>query len=190
MNNFRANQRDWLCKLGSLRIYDGCCNENVTLKLNFALGWVFLRLFHVCHVIGNKWSAFLLAWHECHEWFSRRGKEWKIYSSGFALSSEPQIWKVTSWFGRLRQRIAPKSVARVQHDYFSSFNKANHWFVALSWSLPSSFLKLPIREFKIYDVTVAKNVAQNCEFKFFNRFRHFVSLFNFWKLAGQPRNWI
>ena len=44
--------------------------------------------------------------------------------------------------------------------------------------------KLPNREFKIYDATVAKNVAQNCKFKFFNLFRHFVSLFNFWKLAG------
>ena len=84
----------------------------------------------------NKRSALLLAW---HEWFSRRGKEWKIYSSGFALSSEPQIWKFTSSFGELLQRIAPKSVAREQRDYFPSFNQSNHWFVALSWSLPVSF---------------------------------------------------
>ena len=27
---------------------------------------------------------------------------------------------------------------QVQHDYFSSFNQSNHWFMALS-----SFLKLP-----------------------------------------------
>ena len=44
--------------------------------------------------------------------------------------------------GRLRQKIAPKSVPHVQHDYFSSFNQWNHWFVMLSLSLPSSFLKL------------------------------------------------
>ena len=46
-------------------------------------------------------------------------------------------------FGRLRQNIAPKSVLHVQHDCFSSFNQSNHWFVALSLTLPSSDLKLP-----------------------------------------------
>ena len=50
----------------------------------------------------------------------------------------------TSSFGRLRQNIAPKSVPHVQHDYFSSFNQWNHWFVALSLTLPSSDLRLPI----------------------------------------------
>ena len=50
----------------------------------------------------------------------------------------------TSSFGRLRQNVAPKSVLHVQHDYFSSFNQSNHWFVALSLTLPSSDLKLPI----------------------------------------------
>ena len=49
-----------------------------------------------------------------------------------------------SSLGRLRQNIAPKSVLHVQHDYFSSFNQSNHWFVALSLTLPSSDLKLPI----------------------------------------------
>ena len=32
------------------------------------------------------------------------------------------------------------------HDYFSLFNQSNHWFVALSLSLPSSFRKLPIKK--------------------------------------------
>ena len=32
----------------------------------------------------------------------------------------------TSSFGRLRQKIAPKSVPHVQHDYFYSFNQSNH----------------------------------------------------------------
>ena len=45
-------------------------------------------------------------------------------------------------FGRLRQNIAPKSVP---HDYFSSFNQSNHRFVALSLTLPSSNLKLPVK---------------------------------------------
>ena len=52
----------------------------------------------------------------------------------------------TSLFGRLRQKIAPKSVPHVQHDYFASFSQSNHSFVVLS--LPSSFLKRPIRELK------------------------------------------
>ena len=48
-----------------------------------------------------------------------------------------------SSFGRLRQNIAAESVVHVQHDYFSSFNQSNHWFVTLSLTLPSSDLKLP-----------------------------------------------
>ena len=48
----------------------------------------------------------------------------------------------TSLLGRLRQKIAPKKVPHVQHDYFASFSQSNHSFVALP--LPSSFLKLPI----------------------------------------------
>ena len=40
--------------LGSLRSYDGRCTENDTLKYNFSLGEVFLRIFHVCHVIRTR----------------------------------------------------------------------------------------------------------------------------------------
>ena len=54
----------------------------------------------------------------------------------------------TSSFGRLRQNIAPKSVQHVQHDCFYLFNQSNHWFSALSLTLPSSNLKRPIRELK------------------------------------------
>ena len=46
-------------------------------------------------------------------------------------------------FGRLRQNIAPKSMLHVQHDYFSSFNQSNYWFMAFSLTLPSSNLKPP-----------------------------------------------
>ena len=34
------------------------------------------------------------------------------------------------------QKIAPKCVPHGQHDYFSSFNQSNHWFVALPLPLP------------------------------------------------------
>ena len=83
---------------------------------------------------------FFFVW---HEWFSRKGREWKIYRCGLALSSEPQVWKFHALFWQTTSNIAPKSVPHVQHDYFSSFKQSNHWFVALSWSLPSSFVKLP-----------------------------------------------
>ena len=49
----------------------------------------------------------------------------------------------TLLFGRVRKKIAPNSVPHVphaQHDYFSSLNQSNHWFMALSMPLPSSFL--------------------------------------------------
>ena len=36
------------------------------------------RLFHVGHVVQNRWSVLSLAW---HEWFSWKGREWKIYCS-------------------------------------------------------------------------------------------------------------
>ena len=49
----------------------------------------------------------------------------------------------SSSFGRLRQNTAPRCVLHVHHDYFFSFNQSNHWFVALSLTLPSSDLKLP-----------------------------------------------
>ena len=47
-------------------------------------------------------------------------------------------------FSRLRQNIGPKSVPHVQHNYFSSFNQANHRFVVLLLMLQSSNLKLSI----------------------------------------------
>ena len=45
---------------------------------------------------------------------------------------------------RRRLAIAQRGVPHVQHDYFSSFNQSNHWFVALLLTLPSSDLKLPM----------------------------------------------
>ena len=91
-------------------------------------------LFHTGDVVQNRRSALLHVWHE-----RLANEEWKIYCHRFALSAEPQIWKYTS-FGRTRQNTAPKSVPRVHHDCFSSFNQSNPWFVALLLPLPSSFL--------------------------------------------------
>ena len=109
------------------------------IKIDLCVKSSLLRLFHVGRVVQNRRSALSLA---KHEWFSSKGREWKIYCCELALSSEPQLWKFPV-VGRLHQKIAPKSVPHVQHDYFSSFNQLNHWFVALSLTLPSSSLKLP-----------------------------------------------
>ena len=68
----------------SLRSYGGCCNENVTLKKNFALS----NSFAIIRCWSRR-SALSLAW---HEGFSSNGKEWKINCCGFALSSELQVW--------------------------------------------------------------------------------------------------
>ena len=48
-----------------------------------------------------------------------------------------------SSLGRLRQNNVLKSGPHVQHDYFSSFNQSNHWFVALLLPMTSFFFKLP-----------------------------------------------
>ena len=42
---------------------------------------------------------------------------------------------------------------------------------------PAVYTSYINREFKIYDSS--EIVAQNCKFKFFNLFLHYVSLFNF-----------
>ena len=127
-------------------------------------------MFHVCAVIRNRRSVLLLVW---YEWFSRKGREWKIYRCGLAVWSEPQIWKFHVVLWQTLSKIAPKSVPHVQHDYFSSFNQSNHWFVALP--LPSSFLKLLIynRRKRINDKIFSK-VIYRCAYippKFTDRCR-------------------
>ena len=100
--------------IGSLRSYDGNCNENVTLKLNFAFS--LLRLFHVGRVVQNRPSVLSLAW---HEWFSSKGREWKIYCWELALLSEPQIWKfhVVVW-QTTSKHCTKKRAARAARLFF------------------------------------------------------------------------
>ena len=73
--------------------------------------------------------------------FHVKAKSERFTATSFRCRQNLKYGNFTSSFGRLRQNIAPKSVPHVQHDYFSSLNQSNHWFVALS--LPSSNLKLP-----------------------------------------------
>ena len=76
--------------------------------------------------------------------FRVKAKKERITAASSQCRQNLKYEKFPSSFGRLRQNIAPKSVLHMQHDYFSSFNQSNHWFVVLSLMLPSSDLKLPI----------------------------------------------
>ena len=49
-----------------------------------------------------------------------------------------------SFSRKCQKSIAPKGILHMQHEYFSSFNQSNHWFVGyMSLTLMSSFLNLP-----------------------------------------------
>jgi len=57
-------------------------HNNLELLISLSV----LRLFHV---VQNRQSTLSFA---SHEWLSCKGRERKIYSCGFSLSSDPQIW--------------------------------------------------------------------------------------------------
>ena len=128
-------------KIGSLRSYDGNCKENVTLKLNFALSEVFYDYSMLITSYKIGWVHFRLL---DTNGFHLKAKNERFTAASSRCRQNLKYENFTSSFGRLRQNIAPKSVPHVQHDHFSSFNQWNHWFVALSLTLPSSNLKLPI----------------------------------------------
>lgn len=79
--------------LGRLRSYNICCNENVLLKYNFALGYrhFFLWFFHVCHIEQNRWIAFSLAWHDHQQKIVGMTTEWFTYKTHFMLTRSPQV---------------------------------------------------------------------------------------------------
>ena len=58
------------------------------IKIELCVKLSLLRLFHVDHIVQNRWSVLSLAWHEL---FSCKGKEEKSYCSELPLSTEPQI---------------------------------------------------------------------------------------------------
>ena len=76
--------------LGISRSFDNNCNEKVPFKIELCVTLSLLRLLHVGHVLQNRRSALS---HALHEWFSCKGKDWKIYRCEHVLLSETQIWK-------------------------------------------------------------------------------------------------
>ena len=114
--------------------------ENVTFKLNFALSISLLQLFHVDHVVQSRRSVFFACLARML-FIHVKSKNERFTAASSCCRQNLKYENFTSSFCRLRQNMAPKSVQHVQHDYFSSFNKSNHRFVALSLTLPSSNLK-------------------------------------------------
>ena len=111
--------------------------QKCRIEYNFALGLSVLRLIPVGHVLQNRKVSFYLIG---TIGFHVETKNEIFAAGGSCCRQKLKCWNFRLSCGRLRQEIAPKSVPHVQHDYFSSFNQWNHWFVMLS--LPSSFLKL------------------------------------------------
>ena len=58
--------------------------------------------------------------------FHVKAENEKFTSAGLRCRQNLEYENFTLSFGRLRQKITPKSVPHVQHDYFSSFNQSNH----------------------------------------------------------------
>ena len=109
--------------IGNLRSYDGNCNENVTLKLNFALSSVFCdySMVTTLYKIGEVHFR-LLGTNSFHV----KAKSERFTAASSRCGQNLKYENFTSSFGRLRQNIAPKGVPHVQHYYFSSFNQSNH----------------------------------------------------------------
>ena len=109
--------------LGSLRSYDGNCKENVSLKLNFALSQVSCdySMLITLYKIGGVLFRLLAT-----NGFRVKAKKERFTAASSRCRQNLKYENFPSSFGRLRQKIAPKSVLHVQHDYFSSFNQSNH----------------------------------------------------------------
>ena len=91
-------------------------------------------------ILSYCWKSTLQMDWEKHRWSKYR--EWKIYCCEYLLSLNLKFGNFMLSFGRLRQKIVLRSVPHVQHDYFSSFNKSDHCFLASSLPFSSSFSKL------------------------------------------------
>ena len=60
--------------------------------------------------------------------FHVKAKNERFTAAGSRCRQNLKFENLMSSFGRLRRKIAPKSLPHVQHDYISSFNQSNHWF--------------------------------------------------------------
>ena len=91
--------------------------------------------------------------------FHIKAKKKKIYCCELALSSEISRRRLADYVKTLHQL---KSVLHVQHNYFSSFNQSNHWFVAFSLTLPSSKYEISRRRLADYVKTYHQKACRAC----------------------------
>ena len=110
------------------------------LKIELCVKLSLLRLFHVGHLVQIGRVHFCLL---DTNGFQVKAKNKRFTAASLRCRQSLKYENFTSSFGRLRQNNAPNIVPHVQHDYFSSFNQSNHWFVVVLLTLPSSNLKLP-----------------------------------------------
>ena len=75
--------------------------------------------------------------------FHENAKNERFTAAGSRCRHNLKHENFMSLLGRLRCKIAPKSVQHVQHDYFSLVIQSNHWFMAYSLLLRSSLIKVP-----------------------------------------------
>ena len=90
---------------GSLRSYDGCCDENDTLKYNFSLGYG--KCFY-------DYSIFVALYEKCTFAFGTNGfhlkaENEKIIAAGLRCRQNLKYENFTSSFGRLRQKLHQKA---------------------------------------------------------------------------------
>ena len=83
-----------------------------------------LRLFQVSHVVYKigKMHFRLLGMNDFHV----KAKNERFTAADSRFRQKFKNANLASSFGGLRQKIAPKSVPHVQHDYFSSLNQSNY----------------------------------------------------------------
>ena len=83
-----------------------------------------LRLFQVSHVVDKigKMHFRLLGMNGFHV----KAKKERFTAAGSRCHRKFKNATLASSFGGLRQKIAPKSVPHVQHDYFSTLNQSNY----------------------------------------------------------------
>ena len=86
------------------------------IKIELCVKLSVLRWFQFGHDVQKRRRALSFAW---HEWVSCKGKEWKSYSRGLALSSKPQKWKshVVVW-QTTSKNCTKKRAARAARLFF------------------------------------------------------------------------
>ena len=107
------------------------------IKIELCVRLSILRLFHVDQVIQNRRSALSLAW---YEWFSCKGKEWKIYCCELALLSYPQIWKfhVIVWQTTSKHCTKNRAARAARLFFFIQQIKSTIWGVDIDVAVVKS----------------------------------------------------